>query len=479
MKHILSFLFLLGVGGILLNAEESSTSIKIVIEDCSLVRTGFTGSVMNLSSGVFTVHNKDFSQLKNWYIKNINSPYLSWVCGTFGYQGIVSYAKNPDFSVQTTAITKNSLRDESIRPVFPGISSSSMKNSALITTKIPLLPFFTPSASFMYYTKDPEGLHEANTLALSADFPFTFKKFSLSTSFCAFNSLREHDSSDSWYSVIPYTEKGRYFLFTNASTIQSTHFKAGVFTGMSEISKTQWKYTGCIECISKIPLSRVLFTLQGKFFICDIDFLTLTGDSIKNVIHASLNPQVLIPLNKTKNLTLSLGVLGDFQKSYTKAIPSIEETKKILKLSAGLGHSLASGEYNFHADNLFSPSFISDQTVITHKIHLTVNIGKMTKLPLKISGFIRHTDMPLAVSRNSTLCLYTSGALSFKRPQSFSMNAGTQFDISLSSKTLTACSITAEASLFELTFSGSFKQQMITKKNSFSAGLSYRFKTGE
>lgn len=475
MKHILSFIFLIVLlPNPLLPAKEGEHSIKFLFEDGTVYKTGFTSTYKNLTASVFTSHTEHVRKLNNWYIKSTDVKNISWLFGTVSFQGIVSFAKNPDFSTQNTALQKNTLSKGTIQPVLPGITSSSMKNAALISYEIPLGSVFKPSVSFLYSSKDFEGNHKDSTAALSLSLPFTFKKLYLSSSFTAFNYDRVINTAASWYTTVPYMEPGRYFIFTNASMVKIPLLEISVFTGMSEISKTQWKYTCLTELISKIPVSKLYFLIQGKFFISSNNYITLANAVEKTIIHASINPQSVIPLNKKKTLKLSIGILNDYKKSYSASFPAVEQTDNCIKASLGLIHSFASGEFHCSADNTFSPSFISTNTCMQYKVNFAVNLWRFTIVPLKITGFLRCTSLPLSSKQYERASVYVNAVFTPKNKNDFSIAAGTQLNFTNNEQLFESFSITSDASLYAFKMSGNYKKNCITNKHSFSVSLSYR-----
>ncbi|HQL04030.1 MAG TPA: hypothetical protein PLU33_02755 [Treponemataceae bacterium] len=474
MKHILSFLFLIVLAQPLLPALESESSIKIVVENGTVYRTGFSSTYKNLAASVFTSHTRELTKLNNWYIKSTEVQNISWLFGTVSFQGIVSFAKNPDFTVQNTALQKNTLSKGTIIPVLPGISSSSMKNAAFISWSQPPGPGFHPLVSFLYSAKDSAGNNNDSTLALSLSFPFTFNNLYLASTFTAFNYDRALNSASSWYTQVPYITPGRYFIFTNASMIKIPLLEIAVFTGMSEVSKTQWKFNCLTELLTKIPVSNLYFILQGKFFISSYDYITLADKNERTVFHYSINPQAVIPLNRKKSFKLSFGILNDYKKSFSLSFPAIEQTDNCIKASLGLIHTFASAEFHCSADNTFDPGFINANTYMQFKLNYAVNLWRFTIIPLKITGFIRCASIPFSGRLYETISVYANTKFTPSNKKDFSLSAGTQFNFSNNADSFESFSVHSEASLHAFQLSGNFDKNCVTRKHSFSVSLSYR-----
>lgn len=474
MKHILSFLFFALLFLPYLSADDESQAINISFADGTTLRTGFTSTVKNVSASVYTLHTKETSIIQNWYIKNTDEN-ISWTFGTISFQGIVSFTKNPDFTLQSSALQKNTLSKGTIVSVLPSMSSSPMKEAGFLNWTFPLGTTVTPSVSFLYAAKDSLGNNEDNTLALSLTLPFIFTKAAASTSFTAFNYKREFNTSSTWYPNGPYIEPGRYFIFTNASSIKFPLFEIAFFSGMSEKTKSQWDANCLTEIIWKIPLQKIAVTVQGKLFLNSYDYITLSNSHEKTVFHASINPQIVIPLNEKKSLHLSAGILEDYKKSFTAEIPTQEQTNNTIKASLGLTHSYASAEFHCSADNTVSSSFLSLNTTVLCKLNFTVNLIKFTIVPIRISAFLQCSAMPLSNKLYETASVYAN-IVFMPKMGNFSINTASQINFSNTTGSFESLSISAYTSLYNFQLGGSYKHLNNTSKDSYTVSLSYRLK---
>ncbi len=472
MKHILSFLFLLGFT-YCITAQDTSATVKCSLEDLSILRNGFSIEHNFFTASVYTVSTKDYTHIKNWFIKSTLIPNLSLFFGTAGIDGIASFARNPDFAVQSRVLHTNPLNSIKPIPSLPGLQSSSMKPLALAEFSIPFSSSFSPSITFFYSAIDLNGLYNESTESLSLTLPLTLTPFSASTSFTAFSYLRKSAQSSSWYSPYPYSEDGRYFFFTNAAVLRFPFLNLSVLSAMSEISESRWKYSCLGEARSTITVKKGKIFIGGKAFICDYDFITLGSSKVRTVLHFSLNPRIQIPLNKKNTTKLSLGLTGDYQKKYTPSLPPSEENVKAVKAAAELASSFYSLEVQCGADNVFSPSFIGKDTCALLDVTVSLSFNKFSPIPLTYLQKVSFSHVPLNSEEEKRTSTYSSVEFTSKGKTPLTISAGVTFDF-LSGPVLALYGIQTKFSYKNLNASASFTYDTKSGKYNSSAALSFR-----
>lgn len=480
MKHILSFILLLTIITIPLITEETPTAtIKLSFDSYAVLRSGLTWSYKETSASVFVARTNEYVQIKNWCVKSNDFSILSFAFGSLTYGGIVSYAKNPNFST-SSPLKKTGLTKGEIRFTTPSMSSSTIKESGTIKIKLPLWEFFIPSISLLWLPHDENGINENNTYAIALSLPFTLKPCSFSTSFTCFSYNRSINNTNDWYIDEPFITPGRYTNILNELFFYSSFLDVGIFTAFSEITKSSWKINSKAQIRAKIQAEKTKTIIQGTFFISDIDFITINNTHLRTTLHGDLNPQIQFYLSRKNSIMMRLGILGEYEQSFSKDIPFEKTEKTFLKSGVEVTHSFSNASYNCSLSrsgptlNSVKTYFLDEKMILVQKLKIEINLNKFTPIPLTFLSNVEYASLPLSTELFPQLDLLISLKYMSKGSKPLTIMGNTKLHFKEVDLTFQSISFKAELSIHSFSFSSTYSKNTITKKHTYSFNLSYR-----